>query len=258
MSFKEKTLHILAELRGHIPFTLLGATLGILLMLIFRNITTGGGHILFMVFHPLHVVLSAMVTTSMFKIHSTRKSLLVILAIGYFGSIGVATLSDIIMPHIGAGIFGLDIPSHSEIHSLSADAESRRVGTTAPSHETQAHSEGMHFGFIEEWYLVNPAALLGIFIALMLPHTKFPHAAHILVSTWASSAYLLMRLQADITAAAVLSMFFVLFLSVWLPCCFSDIVFPLLFIDPDLRLKQTCTHHWLHSHPHIPQEEAAK
>jgi hypothetical protein len=31
----------------------------------------------------------------------------------------------------------------------------------------------------------------------------------------------------------LLGMFIVLFLAVWLPCCVSDIVFPLLFVGPD-------------------------
>ena len=71
---------------------------------------------------------------------------------------------------------------------------------------------GIHFGFIEEWYLVNPAALIGVLIGYFLPHTKFPHSGHILISTWASSSYLLMRVYAEINILAVIEIFVILFL----------------------------------------------
>ncbi|MHC4665322.1 MAG: hypothetical protein ACYS9T_05110 [Planctomycetota bacterium] len=35
MSIREKATHIIAELRGHVPFTLFGALLGIFFMLVF-------------------------------------------------------------------------------------------------------------------------------------------------------------------------------------------------------------------------------
>ena len=39
-----------------------------------------------------------------------------------------------------------------------------------------------------------------------------------------------MNMHADWTALMVLGMFLVLFIAVWVPCCVSDIVFPMLFI----------------------------
>jgi hypothetical protein len=256
MPVLERAKHILAELRGHAPFTLLGASLGIAFMLVFRHIGAAGSHTLFAVFHPTHVVLSAMVTASMFKLHSAKKHLLLILLIGYFGSVGIATVSDIIIPHFGSKVLGLDIPTHAELHQLAHASENGDPhGHAADEYGHSDHH--IHFGFIDEWYIVNPAALLGIFIAVFLPRTKFPHSAHVLVSTWASSAYLLMNLEAELTIAALLGAFVVLFLAVWLPCCFSDIVFPLLFVKSDLELAGSCLHHGRHSHPHIetgPQE----
>ena len=240
MSVRERSRHILAELKGHAPFTLFGAALGIVFMLVFKNLAWAESHKLFAVFHPAHVVLSAMVTASMFRIHTERKRFLLILIIGYFGSIGIATLSDIVIPHIGSKILGLDIPAHAEMHPHEAEAE-------------EHHHEHIHLGFIEEWYIVNPAAILGVLIAFFLPHTKFPHAAHILISTWASSSYLLMNLQSQLTVLAMSGIFITLFLAVWLPCCVSDIVFPLLFVKSDLELAGPCPVHDRHSHPHIHQ-----
>jgi hypothetical protein len=110
----------------------------------------------------------------------------------------------------------------------------------------------LHLGFIEEWYIVNPAAVLGVLIAYFLPRTKFPHAFHVLISTWASSAHILMNTQAEFTPGVIGGVFVILFIAVWLPCCVSDIVFPLLFVKSDLTLVESCVckAHAHHSHPH--------
>jgi len=251
MSIKEKTKHILAELKGHIPFTLFGATLGILFMLLFKNLTNTSSHVLFSIFHPAHVVLSAIVTASMFRIHAVKKHFILVLLIGYFGSIGIATISDIIIPHIGSKILGLDIPTHAELHQHEHEIDEEH-NEHVPSEESEHEGSQIHLGFIEDWYIVNPAALLGICIAYFLPRTKFPHAGHVLISTWASSSYLLMNLQAEITLIGILGIFVTLFVATWLPCCISDIVFPLLFVKSDLKLDNVCegADHAHHSHPH--------
>jgi hypothetical protein len=247
MSVKEKAKHIAAELRGHVPFTVFGAVLGIFFMLVFRQVSGMSSRSLFAVFHPAHVVLSAMVTGSMFKLHAAKRRFLLVLVVGYFGSVGIATLSDIVIPHIGTQLLGLDVPTHAEVHA--GEPEGR-------VHEEEAaeggeHEHGIHLGFIEEWYIVNPAAVLGVLIAFLLPRTKFPHAGHVLVSTWASSSYLLMNMRSELTMGAAAGIFVTLFLAIWVPCCVSDIVFPLLFVKSDLELAAACPHHVVHSHPHI-------
>ncbi|MHC4187914.1 MAG: hypothetical protein ACYSRQ_06950 [Planctomycetota bacterium] len=247
MPIREKAKHILAELKGHAPFTAFGAVLGIVFMLLFKNITQTGSEALFAIFHPGHVVLSAVVTASMFRIHTLKKQILLVFVIGYIGSIGVATLSDIIIPHIGSDLLGLDIPAHSEVHQHEQEHEEHMDAET-----DQEQEEGIHLGFIEEWYIVNPAAILGILLAYFLPRTKFPHAGHVLISTWASSSYLLMNIQAQITAFDIIGIFVTLFIATWLPCCISDIIFPLLFVKSDLKLVNVCecSDHVHHSHPH--------
>jgi hypothetical protein len=251
MSVKEKAKHILVELRGHTPFTLFGALLGIFFMVVFKNVSGIGSRTLFGIFHPGHVILSAMVTASMFRLHAAKKHFLLVLVVGYFGSIGIATLSDIIIPHIGAGLLRLDIPTHGELHHHETGSEDKETIAETNEH----HGDKIHLSFIEEWYVINPAALLGVLIAYFLPRTKFPHAGHVLVSTWASSSYLLMNMQSDLTGAAAVGIFATLFIAIWVPCCVSDIVFPLLFVESDLELSGTCPHHRLHSHAHLPQVE---
>jgi len=198
MSSGEKIKNIVVELKNHAPFTLFGALTGIVLMLLFKNIERQTSEGLFYVFHPAHVLLSAMVTASMFKLYARKTNFLVVLLIGYIGSIGIATVSDSLIPYVGEILLGLD-----------------------------AHS---HIGFIEGWYVVNPAAILGVLIAWFWPKTKFPHSGHVLLSTWASSLHILMALGGGMSITMAIVIFIFLFLAVWLPCCVSDIVFPLLFV----------------------------
>ncbi len=196
---------ILAELKNHAPFTLFGALTGIVLMLLFRNTQEHTSHTLFYIFHPAHVVLSAMVTASMFKLHAKKTRFLVVLIIGYIGSLGIATVSDSLIPYVGELLLGL-----------------------------HAHS---HIGFIECWYIVNPAAILGVLIAYLWPKTKFPHSGHVLLSTWASLFHILMAVEGSISVFTSIVIFIFLFIAVWLPCCISDIVFPLLFVNSETSVS---------------------
>lgn len=225
MGILDKTKLIVAELKSHLPFTLLGASTGIVFMLLFRGLGNEHAQTLFSIFHPLHVVLSAMVTAALFEIHRKAKSFLLILIIGVVGSIGVATMSDCVLPFFGESILGAAIPTHATLHE-------HEDGQQCEDNHNEHHAQ-LHLGFIEEWYLVFPAALIGVLLAYFKPATHLPHASHVLLSTWASSAHILMNAQADMTVALLSGMFIVLFLAVWLPCCVSDIVFPLLFVRSD-------------------------
>jgi hypothetical protein len=267
MSFTTKIKGIVQELRNHAPFTIMGAISGIILMVAFKDLNTQTKSTLFSLFHPAHVFLSAMVTASLFQLHRKARQFLIILLIGYIGSIGIATLSDCIIPFFGESILGVAIPSHAESHITDAahddhnhsqiqaeteqedghaDHDGHSTGTTenvshGEDHETCDHKPHLHLGFIEEWYLVNPAAVLGVIVAFFVPRSRYPHAAHVLVSTWASSAHILMNTQADMTAQIIAGIFIVLFIAVWLPCCISDIVFPMLFVD----VSKDHSHCWL-------------
>ncbi|MBD3380234.1 MAG: hypothetical protein GF408_07220 [Candidatus Omnitrophica bacterium] len=194
---------ILKELEHHAPFTAFGALTGIILMVVFRDMPHEVEHKLFYIFHPLHVVLSAVVTTAMYKIYQCgargKCRILPLVLVGYAGAVGIATLSDSLIPFVGESLLGLP---HAHVHA----------------------------GFIEEWYIVNPAAFLGIAIGYFWPRTKFPHAGHVLISTWASLFHVMMALGDETTLFVYAGIFVFLFISVWLPCCVSDIIFPLLFV----------------------------
>ncbi|MBL7073402.1 MAG: hypothetical protein ISS33_06500 [Candidatus Omnitrophica bacterium] len=204
--------HIISrELKRHAPFTFLGALTGIAIMVFLHSMPYREAYNVFYVLHPMHVFLSALVTASMYRNYkecgkSGKCGVVGLLAVGFFGSIGIATLSDSIMPYLG------------EILLKMPRAEP-------------------HIGFIEEWYIIVPLALAGIVLAYFRPSTKFPHAGHVLISTWASLFHIIMAGGKMMTPLYSVVIFIFLFLAVWVPCCISDIVFPLVFVGKRFREK---------------------
>jgi len=196
------------QLRGHAPFTALGAASGIIVIAViaFSNAPKEVSNSLFYTLHPIHVVLSGLATTAMYKLHGKGRIWVAIL-IGYTGSIGIATLSDAIVPYLGGRLLHIPMEFH------------------APFIETGK----MPYIGIAKWQLVNSAAAIGIAIGYWQPTTGFPHMGHVLLSTWASLF--------NLTAFGIANwipllpfVFLFLFFAVWIPCCVSDIVYPLLWV----------------------------
>ena len=191
---------ILLELRLHAPFTVLGALTGIaiLLLVIVVDIPAIMSDATFHVLHPAHVALSAFVTAAMFRRY--RKNMWLSIFVVLIGSVLLGTLSDILMPYLGAALIGLQIP------------------------------EGLHIAALEEPLIIFGAAAFGIVIGTLWPHTKVPHSLHVLVSTYASLFYLIAFSNITNWLFALPFVFVILFAAVWVPCCLSDIAFPLCFV----------------------------
>ena len=201
---------VFKELEHHIPFTFLGAVIGI----VFMAIIIKGNYLLdispyaediFFILHPTHVFLSALVTTTLF-VKYRNKNILWAIFVGYTGAIGIATISDSLIPYLGELLIGL------------------------PNSEP-------HIGFIEEPLKTNIPAFIGIAVGYFKGTTKIPHAGHVLISTWASLFHIIMAIGASLTFLQAIGIFAFLFLAVWLPCCTSDIVYPLLFPNKLLKKK---------------------
>ena len=209
------TRRIVNELVEHAPFTAIGAVVGIIIILImvFGNVPSQISQAIFYTLHPLHVALSAIVTTAMYRKYGNGKVWAAVL-IGYTGSVGIATISDAIIPYLGGVLLDVEI--------------------------------GFHIPFIEEWWLVNPMALIGIIIGYWKPTTKFPHLGHCLLSPGASALYFTAFGTAH-WLPLLPFIFIFLFLAVWAPCCLSDIVFPLLFTRKKLPAPEHITYN--HNHP---------
>jgi len=188
---------VLPELGRHVPFTLFGTATGLAVMVLIVALDWGRERAeqAFWTLHPLHVLLSAVPTTALY-VRYARPRLSAIIAAGYVGSIGIATLSDCLIPYVGEWLLALP-------------------------------HRGVHLGFIEKWWLVNPMALGGIALGWLVPYSKFPHAAHVMVSTWASLFHLRLAMGSTVTLWEISVATLFLFLAVWAPCCTSDIVFPI-------------------------------
>lgn len=203
---------ILIELRAHAPFTLFGVASGIFIMWLCAGLPYEWSSSIFYTLHPVHVFMSALVTAAMYEMHECPRvgpgciklkcNLWKLLIIGYVGSVGIATVSDSIIPYFFEVLLGMP-------------------------------NKGIHLGFIEKWWLVNPLAAAGIVVAHIKPATKFPHAMHVLLSTWASLFHILMATGSFIDLKTYVFVAAGLFLAVWVPCCVSDIVFPLMFVKEE-------------------------
>ena len=199
---------ILEEFRHHGPFTLLGAILGVAVVFLLQRLApaaldTDQAAALFEFTHPMHVFLSALVTAALYRNyrgrpHHSVTGMVAVLLVGYFGSIGIATLSDCLVPYWGELLIGM------------------------------GHAEA-HLGIVEMPVIINLAALLGIGGAYFSSQTHFSHGGHVLLSTAASLFHMIRAHSGSFTALESLLIALFLFLAVWIPCCLSDIVFPLIF-----------------------------
>jgi len=207
MSNDSKLKQILIELVHHLPYSIFGVSVGIVFMgiLTFLAILMQAEQLLpeaskelFHVFHASHVLLSAVATTAMFWKHDNHNVLKAVF-IGLLGSITICGISDIFFPYIGGMILGQTMHAHICI--------------------------------IEEPGLIFPFAIMGVLAGLAVTKsfeksTEYSHSAHVFVSSVASILYLLSYGVQD-WIHALGSVFIITILAVMIPCCASDIAFPL-------------------------------
>jgi hypothetical protein len=229
---KMKPKTIAREFAHHFPFSLFSAALGIIVVGLITAVFVGssGGEVppsdmedtngllpnvfgkLFHLFHPIHILFSAIATTAMFW-RFNRKLLKAILT-GLLGSLGVCGISDILIPFIGGTLSGKEMR--------------------------------LHICIIEHPSLVVPFAVIGVFVGIVAARvlterksTVFSHASHVLVSTMASLLYLVSFGFTD-WMDSILKILAIVVLAVLIPCCTSDIVFPLLVASPEGRERAGC------------------
>lgn len=179
---------------------------------------------LFHIFHPIHMLFSTIATTAMFWRYERRfiKAVLV----GMFGSLGVCGISDVFIPYLGAVLLGVQ-------------------------------NVEFHWCLIQHPMLVMPFAVVGVAVGLFAAETiesctYYSHSAHVFVSSAASLFYLISFGMMDWTSHLG-SVFVLLLIAVTLPCCFSDIAFPLLMTKKDAHIKPACPID--HHHEHIEEAE---
>ena len=162
---------------------------------------------LFHVFHPLHALFSGAATTAMFWRYD--KKLWKAVIIGLIGSLAICGISDIFFPFIGGTFAGIDME--------------------------------FHICLIEHPMVVVPFAIIGIILGLITcevfigrKSTIFSHSGHIFISTMASILYLVTFGYTN-WMEELFIVFIIVILAVFIPCCISDIVFPLLFTEKKAR-----------------------
>jgi hypothetical protein len=197
MEFK-KSSTILKELKHHLPLTLtvsLLAGVSVALIVLLNLRLTEFFPNAFEIIHPAHVLVSAAATAAIF--HKYKKSILQSIIIGVTGAILIGTISDALLPWIAGNLFSLN--------------------TT------------LHLPIIENPILIITTAIAGTYIGIYLGLFKLNHSLHVFFSVFASLFYLL-AFSSNINIWIILGSSFVVFLVVYIPCCVSDIVFPILFI----------------------------
>ncbi len=201
-------IHIFKDLKEHIPYSVLSSVFALVVVglltvicgLIDIDRFPEAAKSMFHLFHPAHMLLSATATAAMFWKHERR--LLKAILIGFFGAVLLCGASDILIPYLGGRLLGASLE--------------------------------LHICIIKDPLLVMPFLFIGIFTGIVaaesIPRaTFFSHTAHVFVSSIASVLYLVAF--GFINWIALTGAVFVLvFLAVVIPCCLSDIVFPLLLV----------------------------
>jgi hypothetical protein len=187
---------ILLELKRHLPFSLGSSFSAVILVLFVYNFWSIPSGAFFEVLHPMHVIFSAVATSAIYWKY--RKDWVGSILVGVVGSILVGSLSDILLPWLAGNIFGLETSFHLPI--------------------------------LEEPLLILTVAFLGS-VGGMIRYDIFRigHSAHIFLSVFSSLFYLL-AFSGAMSFGSVIVLGCVVFLAVYIPCCVSDIVFPILFV----------------------------
>jgi len=213
--------HLRDELFSHLPFSIFSAVGGMVVVAVltfvgepfYKDALPHAFEDLFHIFHPTHMLFSATATTAMFWRYERR--IVKAAVVGFLGAILVCGASDILIPYASGFLLG---------------------ATMEP-----------HICIIEHPGLVLPFAVVGVLAGFLAAEhivraTFFSHAAHVLVSSSASLLYLVsFGLGHWIHDAGWVFIFIVL--AVMLPCCFSDIVFPLLAVTKEGEPRPPSHHH---------------
>jgi len=225
MGQESKLRYVLVELGYHLPYSIFGITVGLIAMGILsffailmraESLLPAASSELFHVFHPAHVLISAVATTAMFWKHEKR--ILKAAVIGFVGSVTLCAISDIFLPIIGGTILSSEML--------------------------------VHICALKEPGLVFPFAVIGVTAGLLITKsfeksTQYSHSAHVFVSSAASILYLLGFGLTD-WIHSIGAVFLVIIVAVMIPCCASDIVFPLACVHRNCNHSDEFTHEHKH------------
>jgi hypothetical protein len=196
------------ELAHHLPYTIVGSLIAMAGVWWFGTQHLNHGRTdelfvqsraMFHLFHPLHLCLSAIATTSLFWRH--ERHVLRAVTVGVLGTVIPCGLSDYVFPYLGGRLLGQAM----ELHVCIVDH---------PQLFFPFLALGIVGGFWAEERLTGSHL--------------FSHGAHVFVSSVASLLYFISfgftAWMADVRL--VFPAFLTIVLAVWIPCCISDIAVP--------------------------------
>ena len=210
-----KLKHVLFELKEHLPFTVFSAIMAMIVVgglmaisfTLKEDIIQRRSQNLFHIFHPVHILLSATATSAMFWRHEKR--VIKVAIIGFSGSIITCGISDVIIPFCS----GMILKNNLEFHLCISDHP----------------------------LMILPFVTIGIFVGIIAMEkvektTCYSHSGHVFVSSMASILYLIAFGLVD-WVNHVGSVFIIIIFAVIIPCCTSDIIFPLLFTKKSVNCR---------------------
>ena len=205
---RERWNLIVAEFTHHLPYTIVSTLIAMTGVWWFGTNLINEGHAdqlltqsraSFHLFHPLHICLSAIATTSLFWRY--ERSVTRAIWVGAWGTVIPCGLSDYFFPYVGGLLVGQPMKLHVCI----------------------VQEPQLFFSFLG-------LGILGGFWAesrLRGSHL-FSHGAHVFVSSAASLLYLISfgftSWMSDVQR--IFPVFAIIVIAVWIPCCISDIVIP--------------------------------
>ena len=175
---------------------------------------------LFHLFHPAHILFSAIATTAMF--YKYDKNIWKATSIGFIGSIVICTLSDAMIPNITTHLMGF--------------------GNSAP----------MHICLADTPMQVIPFAFIGVLLGLAATisgstnSTIMSHSIHVMTSTMATLFYTIAFTGRLVWINQIGIVFLMACVAVGGICCLSDVIFPLFFTKKAREDYARTGHH----HPH--------
>jgi hypothetical protein len=194
----------LHEFDEHLPFAILVSVIAFVLIGLgsFFDVRFGAG--MFEPIHFVHLFFSAAATTAVYSKYSS--GIFRGLSIGVIGAILVGSISDVLFPHFVAFLFQFPAIFHLPLYE-------------AP-------------------LIVLLVSVVGSIFGILLKKSAFSHSIHVFLSVFASLFYLVNYVHLNGLFAWVIA-FLILVLTVWLPCCLSDLAIPMLFA----KNNKKCGHH---------------
>ena len=195
---------IMHELRHHLPFSLVVSLLAGVLVAVIYLFWMIPSESFFEVLHPAHVLVSAAATSAIYYKYKRNSGLSVLagVVVGVLGAVIIGTLSDVLLPWVAGNLLFLET--------------------------------SLHLPIFESPLLILGVGVAGALFGIYVEMFRMTHSLHVLLSVFASLFYLL-AFSGVMSVWVVLGISLIVFLVVYIPCCISDIVFPLLFIREPCR-----------------------